>query len=447
MKASSLKYGLITLASSVVLLILVLIPFHAFLTVWGAQLGGHYTLLRLWKEVLLLLLTIAVIYIVTTDSLVRSQLFRRKLVWLVLAFAFLTVAWGMISYVKNTVSLKAMAYGVLLDTRFLAFFLITWVLALRTSRLRSAWQPDVLWPALIVIVFGLLQYFVLPANFLSHFGYNASTIYPYETINHNDAYIRIQSFLRGANPLGAYLMVPLSLLTLKVYKKPRDYRWWLFLLAGLLALFLTFSRAAWFGGAIMIGLLLGIKVWRTAERTWFYAGIAFVVLAAGIVGLSVHSSTRLQNYVFHSQTHSAVATSSDQGHASALKQGIRDVVHQPFGQGPGSAGPASAYNKDPARIAENFYIQIGQESGWLGLILFLAINGAVGYLLWLRRHTTFGLTLFASFIAISCINMLSHAWTDDTIAYLWWGLAGIAMAPDMLQAKRSTKRSKQTNSA
>ena len=25
--------------------------------------------------------------------------------------------------------------------------------------------------------------------------------------------------------------------------------------------------------------------------------------------------------------------------------------------------------------------------------------------------------------------MLSHAWTDDTLAYVWWGLAGIAMAP------------------
>jgi hypothetical protein len=23
--------------------------------------------------------------------------------------------------------------------------------------------------------------------------------------------------------------------------------------------------------------------------------------------------------------------------------------------------------------------------------------------------------------------MLSHAWADDTLAYVWWGLAGIAM--------------------
>jgi hypothetical protein len=33
--------------------------------------------------------------------------------------------------------------------------------------------------------------------------------------------------------------------------------------------------------------------------------------------------------------------------------------------------------------------------------------------------------------------MLSHSWADDTLAYLWWGLAGVAMAPvDQKKAKR-----------
>jgi hypothetical protein len=37
--------------------------------------------------------------------------------------------------------------------------------------------------------------------------------------------------------------------------------------------------------------------------------------------------------------------------------------------------------------------------------------------------------LLASLAGITFVNLLSHAWTDDTLAYLWWGLAGIALAP------------------
>src|SRR6185437_15347018 len=100
-------------------------------------------------------------------------------------------------------------------------------------------------------------------------------------------------------------------------------------------------------------------------------------------------------------------------HASALKQGVHDIIHQPFGRGPGSAGPAIVYNNGQPRIAENYYVQIGQETGWVGLILFLLINAGVGYLLWVRRRDPLAVMLYGSLIGISFINLLSHAWTDD----------------------------------
>ena len=75
-------------------------------------------------------------------------------------------------------------------------------------------------------------------------------------------------------------------------------------------------------------------------------------------------------------------------------------------------------------------MQIAQETGWIGLGLFVLINVGVGYLLWLRRDDPLALSLFASLIGLTFINLLSHAWADDTLAYVWWGLAGIAMAPN-----------------
>ena len=140
-----------------------------------------------------------------------------------------------------------------------------------------------------------------------------------------------------------------------------------------------------------------------------------------------HHNTRFQNIFLHTQTHSAVKATSDQGHIAGLRMGTHDLAHQPFGRGPGSAGPASVYNKDRPRIAENYFLQIGQETGWVGLILFMLINIGVGYILWLKRQDPLALTLFASLIGLTFINLLSHAWSDDAIAYIWWGLAGIAM--------------------
>jgi hypothetical protein len=196
-------------------------PFHAFLTVWGASLLGHYTALRLWKEVLLVFCVVGAICLVATDHKIRSHTLTRRLVWLILGYMLLTLVWGLLALNQHDVSAKALGYGLIINLRFLAFFLVTWAVALRMSRLRIHWQWVVLWPAAIVIVFGLLQILVLPRDFLSHFGYGPATIPAFETINNNIHYVRIASTLRGANPLGAYLLIPISLLSILLVRGKR----------------------------------------------------------------------------------------------------------------------------------------------------------------------------------------------------------------------------------
>ena len=68
-------------------------------------------------------------------------------------------------------------------------------------------------------------------------------------------------------------------------------------------------------------------------------------------------------------------------------------------------GPASYYNDGQTRIAENYFIQIGQETGWLGLLLFLLINAGVGALLYVRRADPLALSLFAALIGLTFINL------------------------------------------
>ena len=172
MKVSALKYTVLSWVSGLTMMILLLMPFHAFLTVWGSSIFGHYISIRLWKEVLLVLCIIGVLYLIATDHKIRSHTLSRRLVWLILAYVALTLIGASLLSVQHDVTAKALGYGLISNLRFLAFFLITWAVALSMARLRANWQWLVLWSAAGVVIIGLLQAFILPHDFLRHFGYS-----------------------------------------------------------------------------------------------------------------------------------------------------------------------------------------------------------------------------------------------------------------------------------
>jgi hypothetical protein len=424
------------------MLIFFLMPMHAFLTVWGASIIGHYTALRLWKEALLALCLIGVVLLLLFDQKIRSHTLPRRLVQIILAYCLLNIIWGLLAYSEHDVTLKALGYGLISDLRYPLFFLVTWSVALRMTKLRINWQWLVIYPSIIVVVFGLLQALILPHNFLSHFGYGLNTIVPIETINNNPNYIRVFSTLRGANPLGAYLVIPITLLSVLMIRKGRNYKQALLLGGAVITLFYTFSRSAWAGAGLSVIAVLFLSHLAPKTQKIALGVLGLVIVVSGISLLNLHNDTKFQNFILHTQNHSKVASTSDQGHLSALRTGLSDLVHNVGGNGPGTAGPASIYNTGhPTRIAENYYIQIGQETGWLGLVLFLLINFGVGWLLFIRRDDPLALSLFAALIGLSLINMFSHAWADDTLAYVWWGLAGVAMVslPEKTQEKIEKK--------
>jgi hypothetical protein len=430
MKASALKYIILSWVSGITMLILLLMPFHAFLTVWGSSIFGHYTALRLWKEALLLICVLGVLYLLVFDHKTRKHTLSRLLVWIILAYIGLTLLLGLFALDRHQVTAKALGYGLIVGLRFPVFFLVSWSLAFRLTRLRTHWQWLVSWPALVVVLFGLLQIFILPHDFLKHFGYGPNTIPAFETINNNQHYYRIASTLRGANPLGAYLIIPISLLTVRLLGPKRTWRQALLLVGSLTVLLFTFSRSAWAGAVLSIAVILMLSIKSSKMRKLTTISAVVVCLAGTSTYAVFRHNARFENFVFHTQTNSSVKTTSDQSHTAALRSGLSDLWHNPFGHGPGTAGPASVYNVGhPTRIAENFYVQVGEETGWLVLLLFILINLGVGYLLWLRRSDPLALILFASLLGLTLVNMLSHAWADDTLAYVWWGLAGIAMAP------------------
>lgn len=432
-----------------VALILALIPFHAFLTVWGSTLLGHYTLLRLWKELLLVPLGLASLWLVFRELLLRQQILRSWLFRLIVIYYFLMVLLGLIALKQHTVNATALYQGLIEDLRLVTIFFVAWVAASYSPWLKDHWRLLLLVPAIIVVVGGLLQAFVLPADSLSHFGYSAVTIKPFETVDQNSQFVRVQSTLRGSDPLGAYLIVVLAAITVSVASlmsrrttvKYEAYRnalpWMLGGVAVLVVLYLTYSRSAYIGALIAMAGAVWLSMPSSAVRRWLLvAGVIICVIFGGAVFALRHNPT-FEDTFFHTSQLTKSKQSSNQNHVTALKNGVNDLLHQPFGLGPGSAGPASVHNNHPARISENYFVQVGQEAGWLGLGLFIAITVLVGKALWDKREDQLVMIMLASLVGLVVVNLLLPAWTDDTLAYVWWGLAGVAASSAAMKSEKT----------
>jgi hypothetical protein len=429
-------------------IIIVLVPFHAFLTVWLSSVAGHYTGLRLWKEFLLVPVVVGALFVSLSDKHLSRRLWSSWLARLIAIYAAVVLICGFAGLASHSVSAKAMWYGILVDLRFLVFFMAVMVLAAKDVWLGRQWQRILFIPAILVAAFAILQYLILPYDFLKHFGYGGSTISPYETINHNINHIRVASTLRGANPLGAYLILPISAAAL-IWIKLKNQRFNLtMIITGLLlALGFSFSRSAWIGAAasLLVIVWYSFKSERVRKNIgWTLAGI---LLAAAIGAYALRNNLAFENAVFHTDRKSTIAVSSNEGHSAAFRSAVKDIIHQPQGGGVGSAGQQSVYNDHPARIAENYYLQIGQEAGVIGMLLFIAVCVAAAAELYGRRDGQFALALFASLVGISIVNLLSHAWGDDTLAYVWWGLAGICLGPAILQIDSKQKNAKKIKPA
>lgn len=415
--------------SYVAALVLILLPFHEFLAVWASSNFGHSDLVRVWKEILIIVMIPPAIWIAWNSPELKRWLTASWILRLYIVYIVLHLLIGAWSLSAHQVSGQAFIYALIINLRFIAFSLLCAVIAAHDDFLKRNWHKLLLIPAGIAVLFGILQRVVLPLDFLRHFGYSKHTILPYETVDNNLNYQRVQSTLRGANPFGAYLtlIIPAAVLRLRTNSLAKP----LYLLACIVALFYTYSRSAWIGSALALAVIaFGFA------RGHFNRRIVYVVLAAVIVmagGLYAERNKQaVQKTVLHTSAGSKSPSSSNQTRSASLKGGLASIKKHPLGFGPGTAGPASFRNAGHSpKISENYYLQIAQEVGIFGGLIFIAINVLMARELYARRDLLSQI-LLASLVGITFINTVSHAWADDTLSLLWWGLAGVAIAPILM---------------
>jgi hypothetical protein len=405
-------------------------PFHIFLSQWLSTLTGGLNAWKLAKDVLLALVTLFAVCLVWQQR--RSTRLFNILVGLTAVYGALHLAlWALHTDVYRDSALLGLAYNL----RVFCFVVLGYAAALfKPGGIDKRFMLKlVLGVSTVVAALGIAQYF-LPKDFLTHFGYSLQRgVRPAFFIDDRPNLPRIMSTLRDPNSLGAYLVVPITALSVLLIQVKNVHK--RMLVAGilglqLLALFLTFSRSAWLAAVIsvVLVLLLQYRAWLLAmgKRYW-PALLVLVLLFAGGLFVGRHSYF-IHGLLSHNTGKPQAQYDSNGFHREFAKRGLEGIVHQPFGHGPGTAGLASIQNPKGSFLTENYYLQIGYEVGVLGLLLFVGMQALLYVKLWHVRHERLAAVLLASFWAYVITSMLLHTWSNEAIAAQWWILAGLLLA-------------------
>ena len=205
--------------------------------------------------------------------------------------------------------------------------------------------------------------------------------------------------------------------------------WWFFGGGSLILLWASYSRSAALAmAAAMMCILFAVYGRRLNGKVW--AAFAVLVLVLGGSLFTFKDTQFVSQVILHEDPLESGNVNSNDDHANSLVDGLHKLVTQPLGGGVGSTGSASLLGNSPI-IIENYYLSVAHETGWLGLILFLAITYfvLVGLMkVWKSRRCWLALGVWASGVGIAVAGLFLPVWTDDTISIIWWGLAALALA-------------------
>lgn len=408
--------------------ILALLPFHAFLSTWLGTAIGPLLLWKSWKEALLVILA----------PLIATLLFKRRdimsILWsrIINKLIFVYVLLSLLFTFATKASPDAAIAGLAMNLRFFAMFVLAQILVelggTFIDRVKNKLALTLLVVSLILSFLAVVQVTILPNDFLVQFGYNKdSTIAPYILVDENPDLLRAFATMRGPNTLGAYLILPLMVAAILILKHRKKVVGYLTIILGSIAVLLTGSRSALLG--LLAGFCTTFLTLLPKEKLakWVKWGALPVVLLIVLLGYLATTVPTLRLAIFHSSPGDpSLLEGSTNKHFEATLEGKKDVIKHPLGQGIGTAGPASFYNtNDVPKISENYFVQLAQEIGVIGLGIFIAINALLFKRLWQRKTEFWPSVLLASFAGLTVVNLFLHGWADDPTAMTFWAIAGL----------------------
>jgi len=119
----------------------------------------------------------------------------------------------------------------------------------------------------------------------------------------------------------------------------------------------------------------------------------------------------------HDPTSAGESSASE--HLASLREGVRTVVHHPWGFGLGNAGVTAARTHVKVKAGESTYTELGVETGILGALAFVAWSLVLLRGLLVRRPW-----LGAAFAAVLLLGLQTDVIGVPWVAVAVWALAG-----------------------
>lgn len=409
--------------------------FQGLISVWSTNLLSNYADFgKAWKEILLILCS----FILIADISIKKKwkdFFEHKIAWLTLCFIALSLVYLVIF---NNPALNEMA-GLLISLRIYGSLAIGYILCKNKPNACNIILFSAILGILINLVFGFLQITILPKEFLEIFGYSHNSIEPYLTVDKNPEFIRIAGLLRGPNPFGVLMMLASTLslaaiFYLKQSKKIKNkskyiYLALILLLISIILTWNSYSRSAF--GAMILNLAIFTSLfieWNKKTLIRFGIGLSSAVIIFVSLIFIFKDNSFVQHTVFHTNPDGGSAIKSDQARGRVLESSFNSVLKRPQGYGVGSSGSASFIETEKqGNMIENQYISFAYETGIVGFLLQISIFSLVIfylYKIYRDKKYIFALAIFSVGVGCFLVGFVLPVWMDDTVAIVWWGLAG-----------------------
>lgn len=230
--------------------------------------------------------------------------------------------------------------------------------------------------SLIIVGLAILELFHIKLPLTSHLS-GAGALQDLHLVGAANI-VRLQSVLAGPNALGLYLLAVTAFM-IAFFDQIKFAKW--LIIPYIFILILTFSRSAWLGLFVLLFIYLIIKLKLSAKRALL---IVLLLLVAIIPGYFVtKKSATINQIIFHGDSTSLRTEEYRRVWADRTDIGL-------LGRGAGAAGPSTQSRLDggPNYWTENTYLDIFEELGMVGLLLFLCIIvSAISIAVRNRRHS------------------------------------------------------------
>lgn len=409
-----------------VTLLFIYMPFHIFLSQWLSTYTGGLEIWKVWKDILTALVTI--LFIVTVFVRSKATKLYKKLLILLSIYGLIHL---IIGFVTNQ-PLDTFALAITYNLRIFCYLLIGYSMVLLSPKanLFYKYRRMLLILSSVVCFLAIMQW-LLPKDILTHFGYMIDRgVKPNFFIDDKPDLPRAFSTLRDPNSLGAFLILPITLLVQSLIINWRSQK--KNIIFGLLilhiwVLILTFSRSTLLATILAVAVLLAMQKTKFIKvhknKIISLVTILFIV-TFGLIYL-FRDQYFVQNTVFHADESTTLQT-PNQLRENLAHKAIVGIADQPLGHGPGTAGLVSTRLPN-GLLTENYYLQILYEVGILGFLIFIYILfEIINNLIKIKKNIA-NKTVFAGFVGILFACLFFHTLSNEAVAIGYFLLTGLSL--------------------